>query len=90
MVSGSRIIIIIVDHQPTWIALEIEPGFDCTDHSKEVSVQVHVTKCLRCRVLREDLLSDAAKAEPERVFVVRIQPEYRCVLFFVLSNVLDR
>jgi hypothetical protein len=72
------------------IVLEIEPGFDCTDHSIEVFFQVHVPEFSSRRVMREDLLSDAAKAEPEGVFIIRIQPEYRSMFLFVPADVLNR
>jgi len=42
--SCQRIVVVVIDHQPPRISLEVEPSLDCRDHLIEVSIQIHAGK----------------------------------------------
>ena len=84
-----RVIVVIIDHQPAWIFLQIKPSLNRAYYSIEI-VQVYASKQTNRRVILQYLLSDVSKAKLKRILVVYVQPEYRRVFLLVSSNIFDR
>ena len=83
------VVVIVIDHQPVYVLLQIKPGLDHVYYLIEV-VQVYTSKQTGRRMILQYLLSNVSKAKLERILIVRIQPEYRCVFLLVIPDVFDR
>ena len=83
------VVVIVIDHQPACVLLQIKPGLDRVHYLIEV-VQVYASKQTGRRMILQHLLSDVSKAKLERILIVRIQPEYCCVFLLVSPDVFDR